>query len=127
LIPENPQQAPASFTGSLSGTTMTITAVPGVTCNSSGLSCTGANSSGPITGIPLVPWNPGDTVTGTSVLANTTVVSQATQVVNTGCPAGLGSCGTYTVTPGSQSAASTALTLTYVYDTQPIIIAGASQ
>lgn len=70
----------STFTGSISGTTMTITAVPGTTYTS-----------------PIVP---GMAITGTGVSAGTYVTAQLT---------GLGGVGTYSVSV-SQTVASTSLT-----------------
>jgi hypothetical protein len=92
-VPE-PQGATGSFTGSISGSTMTITAI------GSGV------------------WNVGDTVSGTGVAAGTQITAFGT---------GTGGTGTYTVTPGAQSVASTTLSLSWPINQQPIIIVGPSR
>jgi hypothetical protein len=100
--PEGPGQNSLAITASISGTTLTVTAI---------------NTSFPANSTAGPVLNVGDVLAGAGVAANTTV---------TGFGTGDGAhTGTYTVTP-SQTVASTAMTQTYPYDVHPIIQIGPS-
>jgi hypothetical protein len=101
--PEAPGQT-ATFTASISGTTMTVTAVS--------TSCPANSVCNPVINI-------GDALSGTGVTAGTVVTG-----FGTGDGTNINS--TYTVSP-SQSVASTTITQTYNSNQQPIIIVGPSR
>ncbi len=63
--------------------------------------------------------NAGDLLSGTNVVANTLVAAQLSGTT--------GGVGTYSVTPGGQSVASTAIAMSYNPDANPILIIGPSR
>jgi len=62
---------------------------------------------------------PADNISGTNVITGTSVVAQLSGTT--------GGVGTYSVTPGGQSVASTTISMSYAPDVQPVVIVGPSR